>query len=425
MKINVLYELYKESCLITTDTRLDLKGSIFFALKGENFNGNIYAAEALDKGASYAVVDEKQDRTDDRIILVNDVLKTLQKLATYHRQQLNIPIIALTGSNGKTTSKELIHAVLKQKYNCAATKGNLNNHIGVPLTLLSIRENCEIGIIEMGANHANEIKNLCQMALPDYGYITNFGRVHLEGFGSLEGVIEAKTEMYDYLRANGKKVFINNEDPIQVQKSLGMKLISFGSLLSNCNVKYVSADPNVLVYFEDVGIQSNLIGKYNYSNIAVAIAIGKYFGVGNEKIKKGIESYIPSNNRSQIIKKNTNQIILDAYNANPESMNAALENLGQLSVKNKVAILGDMFELGKTSLQDHEKIVELVSHLKIEKTILIGETFFKTIKSDPNIFRFKNIQEFEEHHKGSKYNNSTILIKASRGMALERVLEFI
>ena len=425
MEINELYELYKESCLITTDTRLDLEGSMFFALKGENFNGNNYATKALDKGASYAVIDEKQHRTDARMILVDDVLKTLQKLATFHRKQLNIPIIALTGSNGKTTSKELIHAVLRQKYICTATKGNLNNHIGVPLTLLSIRENCEIGIIEMGANHANEIRDLCHIALPDFGYITNFGRVHLEGFGSLDGVIMAKTEMYEYLRSNGKKVFINYEDPIQVEKSLGMDLISFGSLRSDYNVKYVSADPNVLVHFEDISIHSNLIGKYNYSNIAIAITIGKYYSVSNGKIKKGIESYIPSNNRSQIIKKNSNQIILDAYNANPESMKAALENLGQLSVRNKVVILGDMFELGRTSLQDHEKIVEMINHLNIQKTILIGETFFNTVKSDPSIFRFKNIKEFEEHHKGSNYKNSTILIKASRGMALERVLDFI
>ncbi|MCK5638393.1 MAG: UDP-N-acetylmuramoyl-tripeptide--D-alanyl-D-alanine ligase, partial [Flavobacteriaceae bacterium] len=271
MKIEELYKLYKQSYLVTTDTRKELKNTMFFALKGDNFNGNKYAIKALEKGASYAIVDEKEYQTEDRIILVDNVLKKLQQLSSYHRQQLNIPIIALTGSNGKTTTKELIDIVLKEKFKCTATKGNLNNHIGVPLTLLSMTPETEIGVVEMGANHPNEIEFLCEIALPDFGYITNFGKVHLEGFGSLKGVIKAKTELYDNLRENNKTVFVNANDEIQVERSMKMNKVTFGSKNSDFPVEFLSADPFVCLKFNNTIIQSKLIGKYNFLNIATAI----------------------------------------------------------------------------------------------------------------------------------------------------------
>lgn len=425
MDINDLYSLYKKSYKVTTDTRAPLNDSMFFALKGDNFNGNLYAREALSKGASFAVIDEKQDPSDDRFILVENVLQTLQNLAKVHRQSLDIPIIALTGSNGKTTTKELIAVVLSQKFNCMATKGNLNNHIGVPLTLLSMQPEAEIGVVEMGANHKHEIANLCEIALPDFGYITNFGKVHLEGFGSLAGVIEAKTEMYVNLRNNNKTAFINAEDGIQMERSKGMNIVRFCSNNSDYPVVLNGADPYVNVSFENEIIQSKLIGKYNYSNIAAAIAIGKYFGVANDKIKEAIENYVPSNNRSQIITKKTNKVILDAYNANPESMKVAIENLSQLSATVKVAILGDMYEVGEASIAEHQKLVQMLSNANIQSAFLIGDHFSKTLVRDKNIFQFKSIEDFRTNLDVARLSQATILIKASRGMALERVLDFI
>ncbi len=417
--------MYKKSYKVSTDTRLQLNSSIFFALKGDNFNGNLYAKKALEKGASFAVIDEEQDKTDNRFILVKNVLQTLQNLATYHRQCLDIPIIALTGSNGKTTTKELINTVLKQKFNCTATNGNLNNHIGVPLTLLSMKPDTEIGVVEMGANHKGEIADLCEIAQPDFGYITNFGKVHLEGFGSLKGVIQAKTEMYAYLRKENKMAFINAEDEIQVESSKGMKNVNFCSKNSDYPVEFIGADPYVKVVFENMVLQSKLIGKYNYLNIATAIAIGKYFGVSNTQIKESIEEYVPSNNRSQIIVKGSNEIILDAYNANPESMKVAIENLSQISAENKVAILGDMYEVGESSLEEHQKLVQMLSNSDIRTAYLIGDQFSKILIDDENIYQYKNIEDFRINMDRSKLKQAMILIKASRGMALERVLDFI
>ncbi len=425
MKIKELYTLYKNCYKVTTDTRANLKGSIFFALKGDNFNGNLYAEEALKKGALYSIVDEQQYQTNDKIILVENVLQTLQNLAKHHRIQLNIPVIALTGSNGKTTTKELIHAVLKEKYNCLATKGNLNNHIGVPLTLLSMQLETEIAVIEMGANHPKEIAMLCEIANPDYGYITNFGKVHLEGFGSLEGVIKAKTEIYDYLQKNNKYVFVNTDDKIQVEKSKEMNTITFGNNNSDYPIQFINADPFVNLKFNNTSVQSKLIGKYNYLNIATAIAIGKYFKVSDEQIKNGIENYIPSNNRSQIIIKGSNKIILDAYNANPNSMEVALENLSQLTDRHKIAILGDMFEIGQNTIQEHQTIADLICNSSIEKAFLIGESFAAIELKNKNILKFKTFLEFKNHLKENEISNATILIKASRGMALERVLDLM
>ena len=423
MKIKEIYNLYKQTYKVTTDTRSDLRHSVFFALKGENFNGNKYATEALKKGANFAVIDESQFQTDKRIIVVDDVLSTLQELARYHRQQLKIPIIALTGSNGKTTTKELVNVVLSKKLNCVATRGNLNNHIGVPLTLLGMQPGLEIGVVEMGANHPNEIDTLCKIALPDYGYITNFGKVHLEGFGSLQGVIEAKTELYRHLQQYDKKVFVNAGDEVQMERSYNMNRITFATTISDYPIDFISADPFVNLKFDKQIVKSKLIGKYNYMNMATAIAIGKYFSIPDTEIKDALESYIPANNRSQIIKRGSNKIILDAYNANPNSMKVALENLSQLTDKNKMAILGDMFEIGENSLAEHAQIVDQSQQIELDNLVLIGENFSEVKTNSENTLQFQNFDDFKNNFDLQKIKNTTILIKASRGMALERVLD--
>ena len=415
MKIKEIYSQYIKSFLADTDTRKIRKNSVFFALKGDNFNGNKFAEKALKLGSSIAVIDEKEFESKNTI-LVDNVLETLQKLANYHRQQLGISIIGLTGSNGKTTTKELINSVLSQKYNTTATLGNLNNHIGVPLTLLSMTPETEIGIVEMGANHHNEINFLCSIAEPDFGYITNFGKAHLEGFGSVEGVIEAKSELYNFCIKNDKVIFVNPEDQIQIQKSEGARTISFDT----DNLKFTEVNPFVKLSFNKLFIQSNLIGKYNYNNIAAAITIGTYFKVNFSLIKEAIEGYIPNNNRSQIIKKGSNKIILDAYNANPTSVCAALENFHLLSDKNKVVIIGDMFELGNESENEHQQISKLCEELQFEKVYLVGENFHKTSTKNNT---FNSFSLLKEHLENEKTNDSTILIKGSRGMALERLLD--
>ena len=425
MEIKELYDLYKTSYKVVKDTRDDVNNAIYFSLKGESFNGNEYALQALKNGANYAVIDEEAFQVDPRMILVEDVLSCLQHLATYHRQQLNIPILALTGSNGKTTTKELIHAVLNEQFDCYATKGNFNNHIGVPLTLLSMTPEHNFGVVEMGANHQLEIENLCEIALPDFGYITNFGRVHLEGFGSYEGVIKGKTEMYRHLEKYGKKVFVNQDDVIQMEKSTGMDRILFGASGTDYKVTFLGADPFVRIEFDGVHMESQLIGSYNYANIAAAVSIGKYFGVQTERSKKAIEGFVPDNNRSQIIKRESNRIILDAYNANPNSMEAAIQNLSNLSAVKKVAVLGDMFELGNDSAMEHQKIADLVIESDIDLVYLIGEAFAKTEISKKEVFLVKSFEEFTELFKQQSFKDTTFLIKASRGMALERVLDYL
>lgn len=419
MNIVQLYQLYRETYLVDTDTRKIRKGSIFFALKGDNFNGNEFAEEALKSGANYVVIDEEKYKNNPKTILVDNVLETLQKLANFHRKQLAIPIISLTGSNGKTTTKELINAVLSKKYVTAATTGNLNNHIGVPLTLLSMTPKTEIGIVEMGANHLKEIEFLCNIAEPTYGLITNFGKAHLEGFGSVEGVIKAKSELYDFLRLNKGIVFINTDDELQVKQAAGINAVEF----SNNSIKFLEANPFVKVEFKNTLIESNLIGKYNYNNIAVAVAIGNYFDISETDIKMAIENYIPVNNRSQLIQKGTNNIILDAYNANPSSMQAALENFAQLKDENKVVFLGDMFELGKDSKAEHEKIANLVTSYRFSKVFLIGKAFSAT--GAKNAFVSESYESFKNSTNYSNINNATILIKGSRGMALERLLDLL
>ena len=425
MNIHKLYQLYQQSYKVSTDTRKIESDSLFFALKGDNFNGNEFAEDALKKGASYAIIDEKKYQSQSNIVLVEDVLKSLQSLAAYHRKQLGIPIIGLTGSNGKTTTKELINAVLSSTYKTVSTIGNLNNHIGVPLTLLSMTPETEIGIVEMGANHLKEIEFLCDITLPDYGYITNFGKAHLEGFGSLEGVIKGKTELYRHLKKRNKIVFVNVNDPLQIEKSEGVQSITFGSESTSLNIKFIEADPFVVLQYDSVIINSKLIGAYNFNNIAAAIAIGDHFNVSDEAIKDSIENYLPANNRSQIIQKGSNTIILDAYNANPTSMKAALDNLSGLTDINKIAILGDMFELGLDTTIEHQRIADLITTLGIEKIYLIGDNFFRTVPKKANIELFRTFDEFKAHISDLKFDQSTLLIKASRGMALERIVDLI
>ncbi len=417
MKTKDIYNLYSKHYLVDTDTRNIRKNTLFFALKGENFNGNKFAEKAIELGANYAIVDEEAYNTHPNTILVDNVLETLQELAKHHRNTLKATIIGLTGSNGKTTTKELINAVLSKKYNTTATIGNLNNHIGVPLTLLSMTPKTEIGIVEMGANHQKEIEFLCSLCEPDFGYITNFGKAHLEGFGGVQGVIKGKSEIYTFLEKNNKTVFINPEDAIQVEKTEKIRSIPFHESL-----KFVEVNPFVKLSFNANKIQSNLIGKYNYTNIAIACTIGHYFEVTDVNIKSAIEAYIPDNNRSQIILKSTNKIILDAYNANPSSMKAALENFDAIDEEHKTVILGDMFELGKTSLEEHQAIANLVEDLKFENSYFVGEIFHQT-KTKNNLF--KTFEDLIEYLKNKPLKHQSILIKGSRGMRLERLLESI
>jgi len=425
MEIKELHARFLECTSLSTDTRKIKQGDMFFALKGDNFNGNTYAEQALNQGAKYAIIDEKAFNNSPSTILVNNVLETLQQLATFHRDYLKVPIIALTGSNGKTTTKELINAVLSQKFNTTATVGNLNNHIGVPLTLLSMNKSTEIGIVEMGANHQKEIEFLCSIAKPDYGLITNFGKAHLEGFGSVEGVIKGKSEIYDFLIKNNKTIFVNTNDPIQVEKTKQANRFTFGNNSSaDVKIEFIEVQPNVKVQFNNLIINSHLIGEYNFNNIAVAIAIAKYFKIEGNAIKTGIENYTPNNNRSQVLIKGSNKIILDAYNANPTSMTAALLNF-EKQTGNKVAIIGDMFELGEEAPKEHQHIADLAISLQIDQIIFVGENFYKTVTKSKKIVQFKTFDEFKNSFDVSEIQNATLLIKGSRGMALERVLELL
>ncbi len=426
MKIEILHKHFLKSTGISTDTRTIKKGCLFFALKGDNFNGNKFVQEALDKVAYKVVIDEivYHKNTGETILCANS-LRMIQKLASFHRLFLKIPIIALTGSNGKTTTKELINAVLSQKFNTVATIGNLNNHIGVPLTLLSMNTNTEMGIVEMGANHLNEIEKLCKITLPDYGYITNFGKAHLEGFGSIEDVIKGKCELYKHLKEHNKTVFVNANDPKQVLYSKSLNKISYGNEKQDSYIQLLDSSKTLQLSFKNITIKSNLIGLYNFHNIAAAICIGDYFGVSKENIKKAIENYIPTNNRSQLIKKGTNKIILDAYNANPTSMIAALDNFKQTVGENKVLFLGDMFELGNDTKKEHQNIVNYLEDNPMGICYLIGTNYFQTATKSKYIFKFETFEDLIIHLKSLTFKNNSILIKASRGMALERVLDLL
>ena len=422
-----IHHLFLKCSSVSIDTRKIESNSLFVAIKGERFDANTFAKEALDKGASLVIIDNPNYFIDEKTILVNDSLVALQELAKFHRLYLNTPIIALTGSNGKTTTKELINVVLSKKYNTKATIGNLNNHIGVPLTLLSFNKETEIGIVEMGANHQKEIEFLCEIAKPDYGYITNFGKAHLEGFGGIEGVIKGKTELYTYLVKNHKTAFVNSDDSIQVEKTKELKTITFGVNKNNANTNIIEikANPFVEIKYSGTTIKSHLIGLYNATNINAAITIGSFFDVNELEIKNAIENYIPENNRSQLIYKNSNEIILDAYNANPSSMKVAIDNFIQLEKQDKIVVLGDMFELGEASLKEHQEIVNLFNNVENIVCYFVGSDFFKNKVQKSNFNFYENFEDFSTELKKQTIQNKTILIKGSRGMALERTLELL
>ena len=430
MDIAALYERYLSSTGITTDTRQISEGCIFFALRGDKFNANTFAIEALQKGAAYAVIDEAQpdsDRYADRLIQVTDVLSTLQELSGYHRRQLRCPVLAITGSNGKTTTKELIAAVLSKKYNTIATKGNLNNHIGVPLTLLSTPADTEFLIVEMGANHQREIAGYCEYADPDFGLITNVGKAHLEGFGSEEGVVKGKTELYAHIAKKHGKLFVSSLSSVLMGKALEYSdpyhIIYYGDRdVDYCSGENISTGEFLSVKTRDgLSVKTQLVGQYNFENALAAICIGRYFGVDDASIKEAIESYIPSNNRSQKITVGTNTILLDAYNANPSSMIEALRNFEALDATNKVTILGEMMELGEYSHDEHVKIIDTVNRMHLVQRVYVGEGF-KMIKGAENALHFGTTEQLKEWYTAQHFENTTLLIKGSRKNALEKIL---
>lgn len=425
MTIQELHNLYLQSDGVCTDTRIIKPNQLYFALSGDNFNGNTFASQAIKQGALKAIIDQKEYEAS-QTILTKNTLQTLQELASYHRTYLDIPIIGLTGSNGKTTTKELINAVLSQKFITYATQGNFNNHIGVPLTLLAMTKKTEIGIVEMGANHQKEIEALCEISKPNYGLITNFGKAHLEGFGGIEGVIKGKSELYTYLQNNGGTVFVNDLDPIQIEKSKDIrKRKTFGSPQSNYPITLEETNPTITIKANNTPIQSQLIGTYNFTNIGVSAVIGSYFKLSNDAIKKGIESYLPKNNRSQRIQQEGYAIILDAYNANPTSMVAALQNLQTQNTSNTIAFIGDMFEVGDTTLQEHQDILQLAHSLGINQVIAIGPSFGASTPANERQQLFENYDAFAEAYSPIIPSNSAILIKGSRGMKMERILDLL
>ena len=427
MTIQNIHDLFLKCSKVSIDTRKIEPNSFFVAIKGDRFDANTFAKEALEKGASFVVIDNANYYIDERTILVNDSLETLQELAKFHRQFLNLPIIALTGSNGKTTTKELINVVLSKKFDTKATVGNLNNHIGVPLTLLSFTKETQIGIVEMRANHQKEIEFLCEIAQPDYGYITNFGKAHLEGFGGVEGVIKGKSEMFAYLKSNNKSVFVNIDDEIQKTKTTDLNRITFSQKDKSATIfiESVMANPFVKIKTLGVEINSHLIGLYNANNINAAITIGYHFEVPVNDIKDAIESYVPENNRSQLLTKGTNEIILDAYNANPSSMLVALENFIQLDKTNKCIIIGDMYELGKESLDEHKAIVNFLKNNSNFECHFVGKDFFANSIQKGNFHFYHTFEDFTKFLSSVKLEHKTLLIKGSRGMALERTLEYL
>ena len=427
MQLSNIYLLFKEHPIVVTDTRKIVPNSIFFALKGDNFNGNKFAMSAVEKGCNYAIVDEKEYAVDNRFVLVEDVLTTLQDLAREHRRQLNIPILAITGTNGKTTTKELVHEVLKRKFQTAATIGNLNNHIGVPLTLLSMNTDTEFGIVEMGANHPGEIQQLCEIAEPDYGIITNVGKAHLEGFGSFEGVVKTKKELYDFLFKNGGKVFINADNDYLTEMLNDQESISYGnSENAFSKAKFLQAEPYLVLEIRSaIGklyIKTKLIGAYNFENALAAVTIGRYFKIDEIEIKEALEKYVPSNNRSQLKKTEKNILFLDAYNANPTSMKAAIENFAGMSRKNKVIILGDMLELGSDARKEHLDLLQLIQDRQLKSVFLVGDIFTE-VNSNEQFKTFKNTSELIKELDKTELLNQYILIKGSRGIRLEQVIE--
>jgi len=437
-----LYHLYQQHSVISTDTRKIASDSLFFALKGDKFDANTFAEQALAAGAAYAVIDDLQYQLGEKYLLVGNVLTALQDLARHHRRQLTIPVIGLTGTNGKTTTKELINSVLSQRFNTYATQGNLNNHIGVPLTILSINSTHEAAVIEMGANHQKEIELLCTISQPTHGLITNVGKAHLEGFGGVEGVKKGKGELYDYLKASGGITFVNSDSPdlMAMQNARSLKnVVYYGSIdLENLvsgqlteNSPYLTLQWTNNENGKSYDVRSQLTGAYNLDNILAAICIGIYFKLNPEEINAGISGYQPKNNRSQITQTATNTLICDYYNANPSSMFVAIENMGKITADHKVLVLGDMFELGEESAVEHEAVIRKAMETQVDERIFIGAEFYNAEKSmdhrpwtiDKKTLFYSTVEEAIVDLKTNPIKNATVLIKGSRGMALERLVE--
>ena len=432
MTASKLYEYYLLHPTICTDTRKIISGSLFFALKGENYDANKFASQAIANGAAFVIIDNIAYQTDERFLLVNDTLLALQELANYHRKQLDIPIIGLTGSNGKTTTKELILSVLSQKYKTQATHGNLNNHIGVPLTLLEIKPNCEIAIVEMGANHQQEIAHLCEICQPNFGLITNIGKAHLEGFGGFEGVKKGKGELFDYLAKTEGTEFINNNSPLLVEMAAERKfktVLFYGEDQNNfVSGSLIKNDPFLAIEWHFQGekhtLQSNLTGIYNFENILAAIAIGLKFSLSADEINQGIANYQPQNNRSQVTKTVNNTVICDYYNANPSSMMVAIENLSKLESPRKVLILGDMFELGEESKAEHQMVLENALLHHFDQVIFIGKEFFG-LESKSEAQFFETTAAAMESLSKKPIKNALVLLKGSRSMKLEELMDLL
>lgn len=423
MNIEQFYPLFLKADKVTIDSRKINTNDIFFAFSGDNFNAAKSAEKAIKDGALAVIVeDENFENSDQNIFYVPSTLEFLQNLAIHHRNQLQIPIIGLTGSNGKTTTKELIHAVLSQKYNVQYTYGNLNNHIGVPLTILSIKPEHEMAVIEMGANHQKEIELLCHIAKPNFGYITNFGKAHLEGFGGFEGVIKGKSELYDYLKSNHQKILLNENDPIQIEKTRNYdSKISFGKNTSDYFYEIFSEEHFVGLIYQETKVLSQLTGDYNFTNLCAAASFGLYFGVEIEQIKQAIQNYTPTNMRSQIVKKDHKTLVLDTYNANPSSMNASLHNFITFE-GSKTIIIGDMLELGEESTTEHQNILKIANDLGFNEIITVGK-YFKAVNNSSK--SFENMGELIEYLSSNKIQSENVLLKASRGISLEKAIDFI
>lgn len=424
--IDNIYQLFRNSTGISTDTRTIKPNQIYFALKGTNFDGNTVAYKALENGAAYAVIDQPEYKKNDAYILVDDVLETLQQLALHHRKQVPLKaLIAITGSNGKTTTKELVNAVLATTYKTHYTKGNLNNHIGIPITLLEMPLDTEIAIIEMGANHQKEIDAYCKYVEPTHGIITNIGKAHLEGFGGIEGVKKGKGELFDYLKNNNGLVFYNkNSMPINeiIEEKAIKNTISYGnSTEADYFAEIVETQPFLAINFENQIIHSHLFGSYNFDNILCAIAVGKFFKVANQSIKNAIENYLPTNKRSEVLTLGSNKIICDYYNANPTSMQHALESFSKTDDIHKIVILGDMFELGEYAIQEHQRIADLATALNFDKIILVGENFAQ-VNTKQEVLKFKTALDTKEWYNSQNFDNSVILLKGSNSMKMGSVI---
>ena len=424
--IEKIYQYYSQKYLVSTDSRMIEEGCVFVALKGERFDGNDFAYKVAEENiASCVIADRKDLPHHERLFIVDDSLTTLQELARLHREKCNIPIIGITGTNGKTTTKELTAAVLSKKYNIIYTQGNFNNHLGLPLTVLRIKPDTEMAVVEMGANHPNEISQLCTIANPDFGIITNIGKAHLEGFGSFEGVVKTKNELYDFIRNKNGRLFVNRDNELLMQLSNGIDSHTYGKD-NNADIKasIVSSNPYLIINWEGNEIKTNLVGDYNFENVMAAISVGCYFNIEKSLIIEALENYTPTNNRSQYIKSEKNEIVMDAYNANPVSMHHAIKNFRNISSENTLLILGDMRELGKDSEKEHQTIINLIKELKFENVMLVGEEF-KKAAAGTYFSTFTNVEELLAFINDNDISGKKILIKGSNSINLKSIVNVL